>query len=302
MARTYLAPISYGLGDLVVSLPAIQALISDGPPIWLVARAPSQRLLSERIAGLAGVVDESDLTYTASDRLIDLRDHPLQRDYWWGSAAFEQERGPLDINQILQLICHDFGIDADFTRPLPLEADPRPELGGTVLLIHETDGAHKGWGVDRWAALAAGLRADGYEVAQVTKGESTLPLSSAEVPALVAPTPAAAVDALSSCRAAVGVDTGLTHVAVQQGTPTVAICRRSSVYVRPWPNCAILRGDDCTAECAAAEASYAYNEVVSMRGFRPGSRRCPSGQRCLARARPEDALALLRGLLSAERP
>ncbi len=23
------------------------------------------------------------------DRLIDLRDHPLQRDYWWGSAAFE---------------------------------------------------------------------------------------------------------------------------------------------------------------------------------------------------------------------
>jgi Glycosyltransferase family 9 (heptosyltransferase) len=297
MARTFLAPVSYGLGDLVVSLPAIQALIREGPPVWLVARAPSQRLLAGRIAGLAGVVDEGDLVCAASDRLIDLRDHTLQRDYWWGSAAFEQEWGSLDINQILQLICRDFGIDADFSRPMPLEANPRPELGGTVLLVHETDGAHKSWPADGWAALAAGIRADGLEVAQVTKGDGVPLLDAGEIPALVAPTPATAVDALSSCRAVIGIDTGLTHVAVQQGTPTVAICRRSSVYVRPWPNCVALRGDDCTDECLTVEASYAYNQVVSMRDFHPAPRRCPSGQRCLARARPEDALALLRGLL-----
>ena len=30
MSRTYVAPISFGLGDLVVSLPAIQALIARG--------------------------------------------------------------------------------------------------------------------------------------------------------------------------------------------------------------------------------------------------------------------------------
>ncbi len=164
--------------------------------------------------------------------------------------------------------------------------------------MHETDGAHKSWPVDSWAELAAGIRADGFEVAQVTKREGGLPLVDAgEVPALVAPTPAAAVDALSSCRAVIGIDTGLTHIAVQQGTPTVAICRRSSVYVRPWPHCVALRGDDCTDECLTVEASYAYNQVVSMRDFRPGPRRCPSGQRCLAGVRPEDALALLRGLL-----
>jgi len=58
MSRTLVAPVSYGLGDLVVSLPAFQALIAEGDPVWLVARAPSQRLLAERIEGLAGVVDE----------------------------------------------------------------------------------------------------------------------------------------------------------------------------------------------------------------------------------------------------
>lgn len=297
MARVFLAPVSFGLGDLVVSLPAIQALIREGGPVWLVARAPAQRLLAGRIAGLAGVVDEADLECGPGDRLIDLRDHPLQRDYWWGSAAFEAEWGLMDINQILQLICRDFGINADFSRPLPLEADPRPELDGTVLLVHETDGAHKGWPADRWTALAAALRADGYDVAQVTKGEGALPLDAGEIPALVAPTPGLAVDALSGCRAVVGVDTGLTHLAVQQGTPTVAICRRSSVYVRPWPHCAALRGDDCTSECIAAETGYAYNQVVSLRDFRPAPRPCPSGQRCLAGSLPEDALGLLRGLL-----
>ena len=60
MPRTLLAPVSYGLGDLVVSLPAVQALIGEDQPVWLVARAPSQRLLAERVEGLAGVVDEAD--------------------------------------------------------------------------------------------------------------------------------------------------------------------------------------------------------------------------------------------------
>jgi hypothetical protein len=82
MGRTLVAPVSFGLGDLVVSLPAIQGLINDGPTVCLVARARSQRLLADRIVGLAGVVDESELAGGPDDRFIDLRDHPLQRDYW----------------------------------------------------------------------------------------------------------------------------------------------------------------------------------------------------------------------------
>ena len=297
MARTFLAPVSFGLGDLVVSLPAIQALVTREPSVWLVARAPSQRLLAERIAGLAGVVDEALFTCPSGDRLIDLRDHPLQRDFWWGSAGFEAEFGGLNINDILERICADFGIDADFSHPTPLQATPSADLGRTVLLVHETDGADKAWPPDRWAEVAALLRADGHEVARVTKEDSPPRPGLTDVPALVAQTPGAAVDALSSCRGVIGIDTGLTHIAAQQGKPTVTVCKRSSVYFRPWPHCAALRGESCTEPCLAAEASYAYNETVSLRDFRPQVRACPSGSLCLQGARAEDAVVLLRGLL-----
>ena len=103
MARVYVAPISFGLGDLVVSIPVVQALIADGrrtgDETWLVARSASQALLSQRIPGLAGCVDEETFRpVPGTDRVVDLRDHPLQRDYWWGSAEFEAALGPLDIN------------------------------------------------------------------------------------------------------------------------------------------------------------------------------------------------------------
>ena len=169
MGRTLLAPVSFGLGDLVVSLPAIQALISEGPHGVAGRPAPSQRLLAERIDGLAGVVDEAALTVRSGDRLIDLRDHPLQRDFWWGSAAFEAEFGPLDINDILERICADFGITADFSPRSAASGTLAADLGRTVLLVHETDGADKSWPASRWAAVAALLRADGHDVAHVTR-------------------------------------------------------------------------------------------------------------------------------------
>lgn len=294
MGRTLLAPISFGLGDLVVSLPAVQALIRESSPVWLVARSPSQRLLAGRVAALAGVVDEATFTCDATDRLIDLRDHPLQRDYWWGSPEFEAAFGRLSINDILERICTDFGIRADFGAPMPLEARPRRDLSRTVLLVHESDGADKHWPVRQWTRLAGLLHQDGHDVAHVTRADAT---SWPGVPALVLPTPGEAIDALSGCRAVVGIDTGLTHIAAQQGTPTVTICRRASVYVRPWPHCSALRGGDCSDECVAAEASYAYHQTISLRDFRPRWRGCPSGGVCLASTRPEDAMARLRDLL-----
>ena len=297
MSRTLLAPVSYGLGDLVVSLPAVQALVSKSHPAWLVARSPSQRLLAERIDGLAGVVDESDYTERPGDRFIDLRDHPLQRDIWWGSVEFEATFGPLNINDILARICDDLGVPADFSRPVPLRTRSSSGLDRTVLLVHETDGVAKSWPAARWAEIASILREDGHEVAHVTKGTTPTPLDGAGVAALVAATPPEAVDALSACRAVIGVDTGLTHVAVQQGTPTVTICRRSSVYVRPWPHSVALRGSDCTPLCRAAETASAYNRTVSLREFRPSPRTCPSGSACLDGTRASEAIALLRELL-----
>jgi Glycosyltransferase family 9 (heptosyltransferase) len=302
MARVLLAPVSFGLGDLVVSLPVAQALIEQGQrrgdQTWLVARAESQALLAPRIGGLSGCVYETSLgAAEPGDQYIDLRDHPLQRDFWWGSPEFEDRFGPLNINDILGRICTDFGIAADFSRPVPLDARPRAELAESVLLVTETDGPSKVWSAQRWAALARLLEDTGLQVRQVTRGHASTDMAATGIPEVPTPTPGDAVDALTSCRAVVGIDTGLTHIAVQQGTPTLTICRHGSVYMRPWSHCRVLRGRPCTAECTDAEAAYAYHDRVSLQGFEPQAWLCPSEARCLEQAGVEDAVALLLELL-----
>jgi hypothetical protein len=302
VARTLVAPVSFGLGDLVVSLPAAQALIDEyrrgGDETWLVARSHSQRLLAPRIAGLSGCLDETSLaTSGPADRIVDLRDHPLQRDFWWGSDHFAAAFGALDINDILSRICADFGIAADFSRPVPLDAHPRPEMADTVLMVTETDGPSKAWPPKRWAALARLLNDAGRRVSRVTRHPGRLGGPLRGIPEVAAPTPGDAVDVLTSCRAVVGIDTGLTHIASQQGTPTVTICRRASVYVRPWSHCRVLRGGSCTEDCRATEAAYAYNRLVHLEGFEPQPWTCPSMASCLEQAGVEAAAGLLLELL-----
>ena len=228
---------------------------------------------------------------SGADRVVDLRDHPLQRDHWWGSPEFEAAVGPLDINQILDRIASDFGIDADFSAPTPLLSSPVPGLERTVLLVTETDGPAKAWPAAKWESLAAQLRRR-FDVRQVTRTAAVGGLDPLDVPTLPVPNPEAAVDVLSSCRGVIGIDTGLTHIAVQQRTPTVTVCRHGSLYFRPWPHARALRGTPCDAACLAEERASAYNDRVSLRGFRWRPRTCPSAQRCLAELQPEQAVRL----------
>ncbi len=295
-----MAPISFGLGDLVVSLPVVQAVIAHshrtGDETWLVARSASQARLSERIPGLAGCVDEETFSPVSGDRMVDLRDHPLQRDYWWGSPEFEAAFGSLDINQILERIACDFGIEADFSAPTPLPSSLVPGLDRTVLLVTETDGPAKAWPATKWESLAAQLRPR-FDVRRVTRTIAVGELDPLAVPVLPVPNPEAAVDALSSCRGVIGIDTGLTHIAVQQRTPTVTICRHGSMYFRPWSHARALRGAPCDVACSAEERAWAYNDRVSLRGFQWRPRTCPSGQQCLAVTQPEQALRLFDELM-----
>jgi hypothetical protein len=302
VTSVYVAPVSFGLGDLVVSLPAIQGLIAQnrrtGAETWLVARSPAQRRLSTRIDGLAGVVDEDTFHPSGIEtRLVDLRDHPLQRDYWWGSPEFESAYGWMSINDILDRICHDLGVDADFSGPVPLTAYRRSELRDTVLLIADSDGPAKCWPVDRWALLASGVRQTGAGVAALTRSAGS-DIASAGVGEVRAPTPGDAVDLLSSCLAVVGVDTGLTHIAVQQGTPTITLCRSRPVFFRPWPHCRAVIGEPCDTACVAAERERAHNQTVSLPGLRWRPWACRAGGRCMASIRSDDVVDALHQLLS----
>jgi ADP-heptose:LPS heptosyltransferase len=297
MRRTYIAPISFGLGDLIVSLPAIQALIRENEiqETWLVARASGQALLADRIAGLGGCVHEDAFDPArAGGRFFDLRDHPLQRDYWWGSPEFDRAVGPLAINEILARICADFGISADFSQPVPLlTRGARPEVRDAVLLVTESDGT-KRWAPERWAELAEELREGGNDVRLVTRDEPAAEMSGIGIDAVRAPTPGDAVDLLTSCRAVVGIDTGLTHIAVQQGTPTVGIYRERAVYFRPWAHCRAVVGDRCDESCRLIERTSAYNAEVSSPGSAWQPRTCPVGARCLEKVHPSDVIGALR--------
>ncbi|MGA8372041.1 MAG: hypothetical protein WB765_18060, partial [Acidimicrobiales bacterium] len=133
--RRFIAPVSFGLGDLVVSLPVVQAAVIQGQcsggETWLVARSPSQAALAERVSGLAGTLFEGDGAIEP-ESLLDLRDHRLQRDHWWGTPEFEAAYGPLSINEIIARIGADLGLVGDFSKPVPLEARRRPDAEGLV--------------------------------------------------------------------------------------------------------------------------------------------------------------------------
>ena len=263
-----------------------------------MTRASGQAMLADRIAGLGGCVAEDAFDPARADgHFVDLRDHALQRDYWWGSPEFDRAVGPLGINEILARICADFGIPADFSKPVPLLARrARPEVRDAVLLVTESDGT-KRWAPERWVELAGELRDGGNEVRIVTRDEPAAEMSGTGVAAVRAPTPGDAVDLLTSCRAVVGIDTGLTHIAVQQGTPAVGIYRDRPVYFRPWAHSRAVVGDRCDESCRSIEQAYAYNAQVSSPGSAWQPRSCPVGARCLEKVRPAGVIDALREVL-----
>ncbi|HEY9783816.1 MAG TPA: hypothetical protein V6D17_00350, partial [Candidatus Obscuribacterales bacterium] len=162
----YVAPISSGLGDLIVSLPAIHGFIAQGEETHLVVRSHRQRDIAKRITGLAGEIEESELPEKSlkdGERFVDLRDHPLQRDFIWGSQEFNARFGPLKIMQIVELLCNDLAVPADFSTLTPLAHTHRPGLNETVLLIPGTDGFRKHWPLEHWLLLNRSLLSEGLK-------------------------------------------------------------------------------------------------------------------------------------------
>jgi Glycosyltransferase family 9 (heptosyltransferase) len=298
--RRFVAPVSFGLGDLVVSLPVVQAAVTagrcSGTETWLVTRSHGQAVLAERVSGLAGTVAEDDIAIGVSDALVDLRDHPLQRDYWWGSPEFVAAYGPLSINEIIARIGADLGVVGDFSTPVPLESMHRPDAEGLVLFVADADGTTKRWAVQRWVELATVLGRRGLDVAVVTRGEGGNALVGRGLASFVAATPGDAVDALSACRAVVGVDTGLTHIAAQQGTPTVTLSRKPAVYFRAWDHTRLVSGSVCDPACGRGEKEYAYNQRVNLSGMPPPPRVCPAESGCLDAIEPDSVLNMLNEL------
>lgn len=308
----YFAPISSGLGDLVVSIPALQALIRTGEPTYLVLRSPYQVGLCDRIEGLTGSLREDQFdenSLSPADTYQNLRAHPLQADFVWGSTEFEAKYPGYKINDVLKGICADYGINADFDHLVPLKWQTRSECSGKVLFIPGSAGIVKCWPAAHWINLAELLKKQNLEVAVIGQAHNSPVVKDLLAHGLEhvgTPTLLDAVDAISSARAVVGVDTGLMHVAVTQGVPTVGLFRYNVMFVRPYDHFRLLSAPVCPSECLELEYGDVPNKVLSFDLWKENALSywltwsCAmknERQHCMWQIAPEAAVAALQELI-----
>lgn len=264
----YVAPISNGLGDLIVSIPILQALISTGKPTYLIMRSPAQDGLSDCIDGLAGSIREGDFdasALSAQDTFYNFRDHPLQSDYVWGSEEFEQTYPGFRINDVLSGICSDWNIAADFEVLKPLAFKRLEGCEDKVLLIPGSAGRFKCWPAKHWIDLASRLHDAGAKtliVGQPERSDVVRDLIDFGLDHIETRTLKDALDVVSSSRCAVSVDTGLMHLCIHQGIPTVALFRYNTMFLRSYPRTRNFVGPVCETVCREREFAGAPNEKI----------------------------------------
>jgi heptosyltransferase-1 len=139
----------------------------------------------------------------------------------------------------------DYGLD------LPAGAPAWAPAGRFVVALHASSRRDKRWPDDRWAALATRLQAESITVVYPGGSEAeraqAARLAAASPGAFAAPamTLPEAAALLARASAVVGVDTGLTHLAVALGTPTVGL------YVATEPGLTGLHGGEQTVNLGA---------------------------------------------------
>ena len=98
-----------------------------------------------------------------------------------------------------------------------------------IALVHGTSRADKQWPLDHWQALGTRLNTAGYSVVLAhgsdAEQRTSEAIASQLTRAVVWPRLAldALTDALAGCAGAIGVDSGLSHIAVALGLPHVQI-------------------------------------------------------------------------------
>lgn len=266
----FLAPVANGLGDLIVSLPALQALIETGRPTFLVMRSAYQQGLEARITGLAGALREIDFDEASlkpGDKYFNLRNHPLQTDHIWASPEFERIYPGYRINQVLKGICSDFGIQANFDELSPLPFKFRHESKDKVLFIPGSTGIVKCWPTQHWLRLAAELHDRELNVAvlgQPERSEIVRDCLNAGLEHIATPTIEDALDVISSAKGVIAVDTGLMHLAVHQQIPTVSLFRYNVMFQRDYPHVRSSTAPRCHQSCIDREFSAVPNKVVTI--------------------------------------
>lgn len=298
--RTFIAPIDQGFGDAIICLPVIYAIIDSCPNVYLVTRTFRQAGIAERIKGIAGEISEKELKLEEGDRYINLRDHPIQLNYMWGSVEFEKIFGPTEIEKIVATISKDFGFEVDYQNLRPLQFSFRQEFSNSIVFVPCTDLFNKHWPHEYWMRIYHELCGAGHDVIVLGR-----PSESPAVQRLIddgirwieTPSVGDSIDVISSSKAALAIDTGLMHVAVNQGIPTFSLLHPGYFHMRSASNCFKLTGQTCHPDCC--------RDLTPVKGFSAISnmntehkfdyRECtlPLSQNCMAQIKPEFVIRLM---------
>ena len=181
--------------------------------------------------------------------------HAVQRNRWLASKALGYAISQMPV----------YGIAASASSAASLEsAFAMKSAERTALLLHATSAAQKEWPQDRWVQLGTHLAAQGI-VSILPFGNSAERKRSeqlaVQIPGARVPPPLTLSELtalISRACIVIGVDTGLTHLAVALGRPTIGIYRATDpaatgLYGSPWAvNVGNIGVTPAAAEVAAA--------------------------------------------------
>jgi hypothetical protein len=232
-----------GIGDVVVCKSTFESFCRNiDEDVVFVARGPRQVGLSKLLDGAAGEVKEFEIEQNmkGGDRIINLRDHPWQCEHDWFSADFKARHPNIKIFEILDDICRDKEIVANTRefRALPFEFDAR--AADKVIVVPGTTMKAKKMKLTFWQNLVRQLGLKNIQTIMLGKSDGApeiAELVEVGIEHISTPELQDAINLISSSKAVVSVDTGLMHIAVQQGIKTVAIFGQCEIYYRPAANC-----------------------------------------------------------------
>ncbi len=161
-------------------------------------------------------------------------DWPTSREALSSLAAGRAVHAPMHWHAIerLRALCGQ-ALGYQPTGPITALESHRPH-GNSVMFFPGTTRQEKSWPVQEWIALGRALDQQGLEVQLVwgtpqeqQVGETLTQAIGGRTRLLPKSSLAALAQHMRSARAAVGVDSGLMHLAVALGTPTVAVMSAS---------------------------------------------------------------------------
>jgi heptosyltransferase-1 len=140
--------------------------------------------------------------------------------------------------------------------------------GRYAVLLHAASRADKRWPEDRWVALGKRLLADGYSIvlpggSEAERTEAARLARAIGPGAMAAPamTLAEAAALLAHATGVVGVDTGLSHLAVALGVPTVGI------YCATSPRLTGLHGGELAVNLGGPRTAPDVDAVAAAAGI-----------------------------------